>query len=122
MGKPNPGNAGLATVEHIGRERGTRGTETSKYPEEKRLFRKQWRAKAEKPKPLRLRLQWGCRTDRRQLFESGTALERPTEEGESPVGEIEQLLVGILSTTEHANSVGNWEVHLPRLNTLDDRQ
>jgi hypothetical protein len=40
MGKPNPGNAGLATGEHIASERGTRGTETSKYPEEKRIFRK----------------------------------------------------------------------------------
>ena len=53
--------------------------------------------------------------------DSGTALERPTEEGESPVGGMAINLVGILSTTEHANSVGNWEAHLPRLNTLDDR-
>eukprot|EP01023_Acetabularia_acetabulum_P043517 TRINITY_DN4347_c0_g1_i1.p4 TRINITY_DN4347_c0_g1~~TRINITY_DN4347_c0_g1_i1.p4 ORF type:complete len:123 (+),score=16.42 TRINITY_DN4347_c0_g1_i1:167-535(+) len=122
MGKPGLGNARSAAVEHIGRERGTRGTETSKYPEEKRLFRKQWRAKAEEPKPLRSRLRWGCRTNRKWTFESGTALERSTEEGESPVGEIEWKLVGILSTTEHVNSVGNWEAHLPRLNTLDDRQ
>ena len=39
MGKPDLGNAGSAYGEHIAIERGTRGTETSKYPEEKRLFR-----------------------------------------------------------------------------------
>ena len=49
------------------------------------------------------------------------ALERPTEEGESPVDETEQELVGILSTAGHANPVGNWGAHLPRLNTLNDR-
>ncbi len=33
------------------------------------------------------------------------ALERPTEGGESPVPEMVNKLVGILSSTEHANSV-----------------
>ena len=70
---------------------------------------------------MRLRLRWGCRTDRKQKFGSGMALERPTEEGESPVDETERKLVGILSTAGHANPVGNWEAHLPRLNTLNDR-
>ena len=54
-------------------------------------------------------------------FDSRMTLERSTGEGESPVYEIEQTQSGILSTTEHANSVGNWEAHLPRLNTLNDR-
>ena len=40
MGKPILGNARIAIGEHIAMWRGTRGTETSKYPEEKRLFRK----------------------------------------------------------------------------------
>jgi hypothetical protein len=39
MGKPPPGNAGGAYCEHIAIERGTQGTETSKYLEEKRIFR-----------------------------------------------------------------------------------
>jgi hypothetical protein len=39
MGKPTLGNARVAYGEHIAIERGTRGTETSKYPEEKRGFR-----------------------------------------------------------------------------------
>jgi hypothetical protein len=39
MGKPGLGNARSAAGEHIAGERGTRGTETSQYPEEKRVFR-----------------------------------------------------------------------------------
>ena len=39
MGKPILGNARIAIGEHIASERGTRRTETSKYPEEKRVFR-----------------------------------------------------------------------------------
>ena len=54
-------------------------------------------------------------------FGSGMVLERPTEEGESPVDETERKLVGILSTAGHANPVGIWGAHLPRLNTLNDR-
>jgi hypothetical protein len=55
------------------------------------------------------------------MTDSGTALERPTEEGESPVRGIGEELVGILSTAGHANPVGSWGDHLPRLNTLGDR-
>ncbi len=39
MGKPILGNARIAAGEHIAGERGTRGTETSQYPEEKKQFR-----------------------------------------------------------------------------------
>jgi hypothetical protein len=39
MGKPLLGNASRADGEHIAVRRGTRGTETSKYPEEKKQFR-----------------------------------------------------------------------------------
>jgi hypothetical protein len=38
MGEPTRGNARVAHGEHIAMERGTRGTETSKYPQEKREF------------------------------------------------------------------------------------
>ena len=37
-GATHPGKTGILPVEHIGWEGGTGGTETSKYPEEKRLF------------------------------------------------------------------------------------
>ena len=48
-------------------------------------------------------------------------MEKPTTEGESPVCENVEPLAGYLSTTGHANPVGNWGVHSPRLNTFDDR-
>ena len=38
MGEPNRGNARLAYIEYIGIRGGTRGTETSKYPQEEILF------------------------------------------------------------------------------------
>ena len=43
MGKPTDGNASVSPYEHIVRKRGTRGTETSHYPEEEKVnqrFRK----------------------------------------------------------------------------------
>ena len=36
MGKPGEGNASSPMTESIGHEEGTRGSETSKYPEEKK--------------------------------------------------------------------------------------
>ena len=36
MGEPERGSARSPTPEHIGREEATRGTETSKYPEERK--------------------------------------------------------------------------------------
>ena len=38
MGKPSCGNAQLPITEYIGCRRHTRGTETSKYPEEKKTI------------------------------------------------------------------------------------
>ena len=55
------------------------------------------------------------------MSDSGRVLEKPTEEGESPVHEIANKRVGILSTAGHANPVGSWGAHLPRLNTFVDR-
>ena len=37
-GVTRPGKTGSLPTEHIGRVEGTGGTETSKYPEEKRVF------------------------------------------------------------------------------------
>ena len=48
-------------------------------------------------------------------------MEKPTTEGDSPVRENVETLVGYLSTTGHANPVGIWGVHSLRLNTFDDR-
>jgi hypothetical protein len=39
MGKPTQGHACVSMRKSIAHEKGTRGTETSKYPEEKKIFR-----------------------------------------------------------------------------------
>ncbi|GAA3894019.1 hypothetical protein GCM10022243_68480 [Saccharothrix violaceirubra] len=36
MGKPGPSHVGSPTSEHIGRVEGTRGSETSQYPQEEK--------------------------------------------------------------------------------------
>ena len=58
MGQPTYGNAYVSYTESIGIEKVTRGTETSKYPEEEKeiRFRKQRRANAEQAKPLKFTL------------------------------------------------------------------
>jgi hypothetical protein len=46
---------------------------------------------------------------------------KPAREGDSPVDENAKVDSGILSTAGHANPVGSWGDHSPRLNTFDDR-
>ena len=120
-------------TESIGHEEGTGGTETSKYPEEKR-------AKAYSPssgertgkslnlyraslQALRCR---GCGTGPGVLestrgvtnvSSSRTRLERRAAGGKSPVGERRNAPGRHPSTAGHANPAGIREVHLPRLNT-----
>ncbi len=72
----------------------------------------------------RLLAAWGCRARHMRVTKQGanrTVLERPTREGDSPVGESLLSLVGFLSSTGHANPVRSWGVHSPRLNTFGDR-
>ena len=57
----------------------------------------------------------------KNVYPSRSELESSTIEGDSPVCESGLTLVGFLSTAGHANPVGSWGVHSPRLNTLDDR-
>ena len=55
MGEPKRGNARLSPPEPIGREKATRGTETSKYPEERKSTETALVAASEralKPKPM----------------------------------------------------------------------
>ncbi len=63
---------------------------------------------------------WGCRTGNNLQRRSGTAWESRPKRVRVPYIWSKQR-VSILSTTRHANRVGNWGVHPPRLNTLDDR-
>ncbi len=52
---------------------------------------------------------------------SGMVLNSQPQRVPVPYTKIILTLVEFLSTTGHANPVGIREVHLPRLNTLDDR-
>ena len=52
---------------------------------------------------------------------SGRILESSVTAGDSPVRDNALPLVRYLSTTGHANPVGSWGVHSPRLNTFGDR-
>ncbi len=51
MGKPTGANLQYPDFEHIEIREGTWGTETSKYPEERKVFPQSWRANGEQPKP-----------------------------------------------------------------------
>ena len=65
-----------------------------------------------------VRVRWGCRTPTYPQTK-WKWLGSQTKEGDSPVHSVAGW--SILSTTEHANSVGSRAVHGPSLNTLDDR-
>ena len=51
----------------------------------------------------------------------GTGLESPTEEGDSPVAEIEKERAGPRVPQDTRNPAGSREDHLPRLKTEGDR-
>ena len=48
MGQPDPGRAGSLIAEYIGYRELTRGTETSKYPEEEKITMISWVVASEK--------------------------------------------------------------------------
>ena len=124
MGQPGRGNARPPAGEHIAGEEGTRGTETSQYPEEK---------KAEAIPPV-------AASDRGEAQTGGirsagvvgrtsgghggpvrSGLERPAGAGESPVGGFSMASVRTRVPRGTSNPAGIWEDHLPRLNTLCHR-
>ena len=97
---------------------GTRGTETSKYPEEeKETFDSVSSGERTRKSPNRdaciagFGLQEGFSNDRR------TALEQPAREGESPVSEVRADLAGSRVPRDTGNPVGTSGDHSVRLNT-----
>jgi hypothetical protein len=63
MGKPTVRNGTVSLPEYIGYWRQTRGTETSKYPEEEKANAISWVAASETELAQTKRLaSWGCRT------------------------------------------------------------
>ena len=90
MGEPGCGNAQSSTDESIVCEKGTRGSETSKYPEEKKensislvVASEEERGQTEGLRTL------GVEEQRHTTIGEPNGLERSIKEGDNPVGEVE---------------------------------
>ena len=90
MGEPGRGNARSPTNESIVREEGTRGSETSKYPEEKKensislvVASEEERGQTDGLRTI------GVEGRREPTIADPKFLERDAEEGDRPVGESE---------------------------------
>ena len=90
MGEPGRGNTRSPTNESIVREEGTRGSETSKYPEEKKensislvVASEEERGQTEGLRTL------GVEEQRHTTIGELNDLERSAKEGDSPVSEAE---------------------------------
>ena len=90
MGEPGRGNARSPLNESIVQQEGTRGSETSKYPEEKKensislvVASEEERGQTEGLRTL------GVEERRHTTIGELNGLERPAKEGDSPVGEVE---------------------------------
>ena len=90
MGEPGRGNARSPTNESIVREEGTRGSETSKYPEEKKENSITLVVASEEVRGQTVGLRTGGVAGLRQLTIADlNRVEMRTEEGDSPVREGE---------------------------------
>ena len=90
MGEPGRGNARSPTNESIVREEGTRGSETSKYPEEKKENSISLVVASEEERGQTGGLRTTGVAGRRNLrIADPNILERMTKDGDSPVGESE---------------------------------
>ena len=90
MGEPGCGNAQSPTNESIVREEGTRGSETSKYPEEKKENSITLVVASEEVRGQTGGLRTTGVAGLRQLTIADlNSLERLTKDGDSPVGEGE---------------------------------
>ena len=75
--------------EYIAMTKVTRGTETSKYPQEEKETSISKVAASEMER-AQTRFTWGCGSPQSRIFYSRTRLESRTEGGKSPVREIEE--------------------------------
>ena len=88
MGQPGWSNVQLFPYESIVRVKETRGTETSKYPEEEKETSIPKVAASEMGRAQTEDLSSGLWTPTRRRMHSGSALESATAEGNSPVREM----------------------------------
>ena len=92
MGEPGCGNAQSSTDESIVCERGTRGSETSKYPEEKKENSITLVVASEEVRGQTGGLRTAGVAGLRELtITDPNRVEMRTEEGDSPVGESEDM-------------------------------
>ena len=90
MGKPGQGNAWSPMNESIVHEEGTRGSETSKYPEEKKENSIPLVVASEKGRGQTRGLRTpGVEGRRDTKIGDSNVLESTTRDGDSPVGEAE---------------------------------
>ena len=90
MGKPGQGNAWSPMNEFIVHEEGTRGSETSKYPEEKKENSIPLVVASEKGRGQTRGLRTpGVAGQRHMTIGDSNVLESTTRDGDSPVGEGE---------------------------------
>ena len=90
MGKPGQGNAWSPMNESIVHEEGTRGSETSKYPEEKKENSIPLVVASEKGRGQTRGLRTpGVAGRRHMTIVDSNVLESTTRDGDSPVGEAE---------------------------------
>ena len=90
MGEPGCGNAQSSMNESIVHEKGTRGSETSKYPEEKKENSITLVVASEEVRGQTASLRTRGVEDRREpRIADPNILERVTKEGDRPVGEGE---------------------------------
>ena len=109
MGEPGCGNAQSSMDESIVHERGTRGSETSKYPEEKKENSITLVVASEEVRGQTMSLRTHGVAGLRELTIADlNRVEMRTEEGDSPV-------------REGGNPVGSRGDHPPSLKTISDR-
>ena len=110
---PSPANEYIVCVE------GTRGTETSQYPEEEKETSIFQVAASERERGQTRELAfWGCGPAYSTRDDSGRGMESPARAGNSPVGESVRRRAGTRVPQDTRNPAGSREDHLPSLNTI----
>ena len=119
MGEPGGSNVPSPMAETIGHTGGTRGTETSKYPQEKKEISIFLVAASERETGQTEELApRGCGPAGSTAKPRGSAMESAAKEGESPVRERREVQAGTRVPQDTRNPAGSRGDHPPSLNTI----
>ena len=118
MGKPGGSHVPSLPDEYIVRKEGTRGTETSKYPEEKKetSISKVAASEMEGAQTEKHAFR-GCGPAEAGAIASRIALESAVKECKSHVDESKKTAAGTRVPQDTSNPAGSRGAHPPRLNT-----